>query len=440
VREKILIQTFGCAHNQADSETMSEFLIKADFDVSFYGGEKKYTDFDLIIFNTCTVKNPTEDKFFSLIQKIEKEKIPFVICGCIPQSLNFELKNKVFETKKENELIRRIQILNKHSLIGLDNLDKISLAVKKSLNGEIVHYLKRKKTERKFLPSCFENKFVAKIPILQGCLGNCTYCKTKFARGNLKSFSIKEIISQIKKANDRGVREIWLVSQDNGCYGLDIGLTLIDLLKEIVKLKLNCKVRIGMLNPNFAYLYRKELAQIITENCFYKFLHIPLQSASDNVLKEMGRKYFFDEFKKAIDVIREKNKNISYVTDIICGFPTEDENDFKKTINCVLKEEFVFVNVSKYYPRSGTIASKMKLLPTDVVKNRSSILMKLIKSQKILDKFVGKVLEVNFIEHNLGYTNNYISVIVDGEEDLSGKVCMIKIIKAERFSLKGKII
>ena len=410
---QIYIETYGCAHNQADSETMKEYLKKARFEIT------NYENCDLIIFNTCTVKNPTEDKFFS---RLKKEKKPVVICGCIPQS-----------SSDDERLIN-------YSLVGVDNLNRIIEAINETLNGNVVRFLERRNYERDFLPTHPENKFVAIVPILQGCMGNCTYCKTKFARGDLKSFSLMSILFQIKKANDEDVREIWLVSQDNGCYGLDINLTLIDLLKEIIKLNLKCKVRIGMLNPNFAYKYRNELAEILKNNCFYKFLHIPVQSGSNSVLKLMNRKYSIEEFETALKIISEKNPTITFSTDIICGFPSETEKDFEKTLNLISKWEFNIINVSKFYPRRGTVAASMKLLPTDVVKTRSSALMKFIKSQNPLKKFVNQIVEVNFVNEKIGYTDNYISVLVDSKKDLSGQVLNVKIISCGRFSLKGKLI
>ncbi len=403
---KICIFTYGCAHNQADSETMKEYLVNEGFEIV-------NEDYDLVIFNTCTVKNPTEDKFFS---KIVKEKKPLIVCGCIPQS-------------GEDER------LEKYSLVGLDNLDKIVQAVRKTLSGEKVIFLERRNFERIELPSSRDNKFIAKIPILQGCMGNCAYCKTKFARGNLRSFSMEGILNQIRKAKLEGVREIWLVSQDNGCYGLDIGLSLVDLLKEIVKINLDCKVRIGMLNPNFAYEYREELAEILMNDCFYKFLHIPAQAGSDSVLKEMGRKYNVSEFEEALKVIKKRNPSITFSTDIICGFPTETEEDFDKTLDLVSFWKFVMINVSKFYPRSGTMAAKMKLLSTDVVKKRSSKLMKLIQEQNPLKKYIGKILKVNFVSDFVGYTDNYISVFVEGVK--AGEVFDVEIISVGRFSMKG---
>lgn len=404
---KICIFTYGCAHNQADSETMKEYLVNEGFDIVT-------EDYDLIIFNTCTVKNPTEDKFFS---RLVEEKKPVVVCGCIPQS--------GFDERLEN-----------YSLVGLDNLDKIVEAVNKTILGERVVFLERRNFERTELPSSRDNKLIAKIPILQGCTGSCAYCKTKFARGNLRSFSKEGILNQIRKAKLDGVREIWLVSQDNGCYGLDIGLTLIDLLKEIVKLNLNCKVRIGMLNPEFTYLYRYELSEILQEECFYKFLHIPVQSGSNSVLKKMGRKYIVSEFEEALKVISEKNSSITFSTDIICGFPSETSDDFEKTLDLVSRLKFIMINVSKFYPRRGTVAAKMKLLPTDVVKKRSSSLMKLIKVQKFLERYIGKIIKVNFVSDSIGYTDNYISVFVENAD--AGDVLDVEIFSVGRFSMKGE--
>ncbi len=242
---KIAILTAGCSHNLSDSETMAHYLSLAGYEVFF---ERK-DDVKLIIYNTCTVKNPTEDKFFS---QLKKEKLPLVIAGCISQA------------QKNDEWLKR------YSAIGVDQLDKIVEVVEATIEGKVKHFLQKKTKDdgRDFVPIIRKNKLIGIIPILQGCLGSCHFCKTKFARGNLKSHNPELIVKQIRHAKTQGIKEIWLVSEDNGAYGLDIETNLPELLRKIAEIGEGLKIRIGMLNPEYANKYKEELIEILKHDCF----------------------------------------------------------------------------------------------------------------------------------------------------------------------------
>ena len=428
MKQTIFIKTYGCSHNIADSETMAHILSMGDYHVMGINPLlcEDINDADLIIYNTCTVKNPTEDKFFSTLAKQNKK---VVICGCIPQA---DMKNPS---------------LQPFSLLGIDRTSDVMEIVDQTLKGEIVHMLERKSDggARDFLPMIHKNNLIAIIPILQGCLGNCTYCKTKQARGHLKSFNMGLIIAQIKKAIVSNTKEIWLVSQDNGAYGIDIGSSLPELLREIAKIQGNVKIRIGMLNPNFAYEYRHELVDIMQNDIFYKFLHIPAQSGSDDILVEMKRKYSIAEFNEAIGIISKGVPGITISTDIICGFPGETEDDFEKTISLVKKWKFPVINISKFYPRRGTVAAKMKLLPTEIGKARSTQLALLrseLDAQSCWMEWRGPVLfcEKGKGESFIGRNFAYKPIMVESSEDLLGMITNVKIISRTRDYLIGKVI
>ena len=444
---RIHIKTYGCAHNMSDSETMAHFLIKEGFEVSGISNEDKESvvgdqgtkkeeelmkEADLIIFNTCTVKNPSEDKFFSALKKTDK---PTIIAGCIAQS------------ERNQEWIKEF------SAIGVNNLDDIVEISKERIKGNIIQRFNKTRIERDFIPNIRKNPQIAIIPILQGCLGNCTYCKTKFARGHLKSYPIKNIIKQIRTAKHEGVKEIWLVSEDNGAYGLDIGTTFIELLEEIIRLGEGPRIRIGMFNPEYAYKYRYELAKIFQNKIFYKFAHIPIQAGSDEVLNKMKRPYTVKEFKESIEIIKEKNPEMNFATDIICGFPTETKDDFEKTMSLVKQIEFSMINISKFYPRSGTLAAKMKLLPTKEVKTRSKEISDWFSKQNYNKKYLGKTISVIVNEEGknntlIGRTNNYRQVIITNVDDENEKKELLKskkevevIIKeTTRDDLRGELI
>lgn len=440
---QIHIKTYGCAHNMADSETMAQYLQKVGYDISGVrsedkqsvvgdGGEKTEQELikkaDLVIYNTCTVKDPSEDKFFSQLKKTD---VPVIVAGCIPQSE------------------RDAEWLNEYSAIGVEQLDKIVNVVTKTLNGEIIHELKKSKTpmSRNFVPMLRKNSLIAIIPILQGCLGSCTYCKTKFARGHLKSYPMKDIIEQIRIAKHEGIKETWLVSEDNGAYGLDIGTNFIELLKEIIKLGQGPKIRIGMFNPEYAYEYRHELAEIYQHPLFYKFAHIPIQAGNNEVLQSMKRPYTVEQFEEAINTIKEKNPEISFATDIICGFPTENQEQFEETMQLVKRHEFAMINISKFYPRSGTLAAKMKLIPTKEVKARSKEISDWFFAQNYNKKYEGTIVDVLVSEvgkYNslIARLDNYRQVIIKNcsDDSLIGKEVQVKIEETTRDDLRGLLI
>ncbi len=434
----IYIKTHGCSHNTADSETMAHYLQKAGYEISGLNAnvqefnkdlpaqEKQLmAEADLILYNTCTVKNPTDDKFFS---KLKLQTKPVVIAGCIPQS-----------QQRENWL-------KPYSAVGVNQLEAVVEVVRETLLGNVLQRLGREKTgQRDFIPSVRKNKLIAIIPILQGCLGTCTYCKTKFARGHLKSYSQELLLRQIREAKAQGIQEIWLSSEDNGAYGIDIGTTFPQLLREIAKIGGNFKVRIGMLNPEYAYLYREELATLLQKNCFYKFLHIPLQAANDEVLKHMQRPYTLAQYKEALRVLKEKNPSLSIATDIICGYPTESEEQFQETMDYMKEENFFAINISKFYPRPGTKAAKFQLLPTEIVKARSKLLTQWFATVNYNTSYLGKKIQIYVTELGkfsgtyIGRTENYTPVIVASTEDLLGKNILVHITATTRDDLRGKL-
>lgn len=428
----ICIKTFGCAHNMADSEAMAQYLVDAGYSVTF----EDDANVDLLIYNTCTVKTPTDDKFFTLLKNATK---PVVLAGCIPQSQKDALW------------------LKDYVAVGVDRLENIVEAVKARLANEHVHFLNTTSLPpaRNVLPTKRRNPHIAIIPLLQGCLGKCTYCKTKTARGKLKSYAPKDIIKQIRLAKHAGIQEMWLVSEDNGAYGLDIKTTLPDLLREIIPLAQNqnakdqpaaFRIRIGMLNPQYAYKYKHDLAEILQYDCFYKFLHIPVQAGSNNVLKDMNRPYTIEQCKDALTIIRQAIPDITFATDIIAGYPTETQDDFAQTMQFLAEENFAAINISKFYPRPQTLAAQLKPLPTKVVKARSKQVSDWFSQQNNNDCYVGKVVHAFFTEQGknnsfIGRTTNYKQVILTrADTSILGTTQQVRILSTTRDDLKGELV
>jgi threonylcarbamoyladenosine tRNA methylthiotransferase CDKAL1 len=337
---KIHIYTQGCTANQADSEVLAGLLSQAGHELT------KLADSELVIFNTCSLKSPTEHSLFRKIQDISKTK-NVIVAGCFP--LSFPEDGR----------------LENYSLIGSFDLKKIVEVVDQTLQGKRTTLLNRKAEEKLCLPRVRDNKKIAKIVISKGCLGNCAYCAGKKARGMLVSYNIEKIASDAKQAILDGCDQLYLTSQDCGCYGFDVGTDIDELLNQILNLDGRFKVRMGMANPNHIHKLLPKLLATYKHPKMRKFLHIPVQSGSDTVLKAMNRQYTIKQFKEIVTSFRKEIPNLSISTDFIVGFPGETEKEFKKTVELLnwLKPEVL--NCTKYWPRKGTEAGDLYLSTID---------------------------------------------------------------------------
>lgn len=347
---KIFVKTYGCTLNQGDSEVIKGILSKEH---KIVNTEKEA---DLIIVNTCGVKTTTQNKIMDYVKKNSENK-KVIVGGCLPSMVNIKkYAPKVittFDTKsttKINEIIKNKYTNKKEKILGK--------------------------------PRMRTKKEVAIIPIAEGCLGKpCTYCSVKIARGELKSYKKEDIIKEVKKAVNEDCNVIKITAQDTGCWGKDINDTLPNLLREILKIKRKYRIRLGMMNPNYAQEYLNELIEIYKDPKMIKFLHIPVQSGSDKILKDMKRNYKVEDFKKVVNEFRKKI-NMTIATDVIAGFPTETEEDFRKTIQFIKEMKPEVLNISMFAPRPKTEAAKLKQLKTQEIKRRSKLITEEYKKIK----------------------------------------------------------
>jgi len=446
---KFKILTYGCAMNKADSECIAGIInekFNAEIEKYFVDDAAKNFDIDeekinscnnFLIINTCIVKQPTENKILDLMRKIEykqeKERIKnVVICGCLPAAYP------------------KISTKFKFSFIGT-NVSDINKAIEETIKGR--KFIQIEKQENKLdIPKFSFNKFISIIPISEGCLGDCSYCSTKLARKNLTSYKEKEIIQTIKNAVKQGAKEIYISSQDTGCYGLDIGTNIVNLLKKISKIDGRFKVRVGMMNPNFAVRFLDELVEIFKNENFYRFIHVPVQSGSNKILADMKRDYTVEEFIKVIEGFRGINASIS--TDIIVGFPTETENDFRASVELIKRIKPDFLNLSKFCVRKHTIAErnirrKEWKYDTKIAKERSKFISKIFEEISTMNNkkwlnWEGEILtdeiECNtLIGRNFAYKKIHIKNKNEDNKELHYGFLNCKIIKAEKF-LEGEIL
>ncbi len=375
---RIFIKTFGCSANKADSLYMKTLLIKNGYVVT-----DNYKDSELVIINSCNVKQHAETKFWKEIRKCLKDKKKIIAAGCVPQS--------------DPNAVKRLKELN-ISIIGVRDIDKIIKVVKSVEKNKVISILNGK-NKRFHKIKLLVNDIIGILPINEGCLGNCSYCITKLARGKLLSYSIKEIKEQFINYLSQGVKEIWITSQDSGAYGKDIHTDLCKLLKELLSIDKDYIIRIGMMNPNHFWELRECLINIIKDKRVFKFLHIPIQSANDRILNLMRRPYNSKLLKKVFDFIYSKMNNITIATDVICGFPTETDKEFDETLKFISYIKPDVINISRFWPRPYTEASKMKQLYNQIP----------IRRAKELHELYEKIA----YEKNKRYINKEVEVLID---------------------------
>jgi MiaB-like tRNA modifying enzyme len=285
------------------------------------------------------------------------------------------------------------------------------------------------------------------IPIATGCNGHCTYCITRLARGDLKSTSPEEILYNTRKALKRGYKELRITSQDNALYGRDISYSLPGLLNEIVGLKDDFRIRVGMMNPNNIVSIADELLDVYSNDNIYKFFHLPVQSGDDGILKKMGREYDVDSFLDTVGKYRRSFPNLTLSTDVITGFPGEGEDEFQKTLELVERVRPDILNITRFSSRPGTQAEKMDdRIPSRIAKDRSRILTKIHEriSLDINRAHIGKSGKVLITKHGkndtmFGRDGNYKPVILK-EKLRIGDFVEVRILDATAIHLIGKSV
>ena len=338
------------------------------------------------------------------------------------------------------------------SIIGVHQIDRVVEVVEETLKGNTVKFLSKKKEAGKktggaslFLPKIRRNPLIEIIAINTGCLNQCTYCKTKHARGELGSYKPEQIIERAEQAFKEGVSELWLTSEDTGAYGRDIGTNLPELLWKLVDvIPDGCRMRIGMTNPPYILEHLEEIGKILQHPKIYSFLHIPVQSGSDKILSYMKREYTRADFEYIVDFLKERIPRITIATDIICGFPMESEEDFEDTINLCKKYKFPSLFINQFFPRPGTPAAIMTQVPTKEIKKRTKLLSQFFQSYHPYDHEIGEVQDVLVTEvahdkiHFVAHNCYYEQVLVPMKEEYMGKIITVKIISASKHSMKGE--
>ncbi|MHA1670497.1 MAG: tRNA (N(6)-L-threonylcarbamoyladenosine(37)-C(2))-methylthiotransferase [Promethearchaeota archaeon] len=436
IQNSFYIETYGCASNKADSQIISTILKKNNYIPT------SFSEAQFIIINTCAVKQQTENKIKNRLKELQftykgiKDK-KIIIAGCLPH-----VGDNYFEVIEQ-------LVPNYSAILDLDNFEEIPYIFEQIKTGKRNLYIPSKKSidKSEYLINYPEGKLTGIVPISEGCLGACTYCCVKNARGRLNCYDPESIVKNVAYQLKHGLKQIYLTSQDCSTYNYG-GTTLIDLIRSITNLDFQFFLRIGMLNPSFLIDNFDQLLSFYQLDNIYQFLHIPIQSGSNQVLRKMNRSYQIEDIKDKLGTLRKKFPFLTISTDIICGFPDETEEDFQKTIELInwLKPEIL--NISKYTPRPGTKASKMKQIDSKIIKERSMHLSgafrdSLVTINESWQRWKGSILvlhEGTTQNQVFGRNFAYKNVFIDDFRGSLGSFVNVEIIKVKGFNLFAELI
>lgn len=427
---RVHLESFGCSTNTADSEVLAGCLLQAGYELT-----DSIHDADVIIYNSCSVKGPTENRMIELIKRAPTEK-KVVVAGCLPLTSFDRLQKSVrFD-----------------GVVGPAAGMQIVTVVKRVLAGEKVVLLDDALHAKPVLslPRLRRSSVVSLVPVSYGCLGACAYCCVVFARGSLRSYAIEEIVQKVECDVAFGVSEFWLTSQDMACYGKDLGTNLAVLLRAVCAVSGDFRVRVGMMTPNFALDMLPALVEAFKNEKVFKFLHLPVQSGDDTVLRSMNRCYTVEEFKGVVAAFRSEFPGVTLATDVICGFPGESDEAFENTLRLIGEVKPDIVNVSKFFARPGTKAASTRenLVSQGEIKRRSAMMANLVKqlsfeqNQRWLNWKGAILIDEKGKTSNswIGRNYAYKPIVVKNTPNLLGKTLTIKIDKAFSTHLTATII
>ena len=333
----VYVKVYGCSANTADAEIAKGMLANAGYTIV---DSPRQSDINMVL--SCIVKTPTEQKVTKHLRQLAATGTPLLVAGCMPKAMAGRVEAVVPEA----------------SMVGPNDLDRVVEAVGRMLMGERAVYVDGAPSDRTCLPRVRANRLVHIAPICTGCLGDCSYCIVKCARGRLHSYPAERIVEDVRDAVDDGCREVWVTAEDTAAYR-DGDVRLPQLLNMITRVPGDFKVRVGMMTPNQAAPLLDGLVAAYASDKVYKFLHVPVQSGNDTVLRAMRRRYTAEEFKALVSRFRESFPEIGVSTDIICGFPGETQGQFRDSLELIKWLRPDVVNISRFWERPGTEASNL---------------------------------------------------------------------------------
>jgi len=394
---RYFVESYGCTMNYGEGDAISGKMKEMGYSPADSADEA-----DIVVLNTCTVIDTTERKMIDRISELKRMKKEIIVTGCMA---------KVRRS--------RISIRLPDSIIlppgSYDSLSK--MVTDKYGCGKHDDHCRSTGTGTN------TDAAAAIIPVAQGCLGNCTYCITRYARGSLNSYPLDDILEQFRYSVSNGYREILITAQDTACYGFDTGHSLPELIGKLLTVPGEYRIRIGMMNPDSLERILDELMAVMADERVYRFVHVPVQSGSDRILKAMGRRYTSSQFRDMAERMRSVHKDISISTDIISGFPGESDDDHEMSVDLIRSVSPDTVNVTRFSARPGTEAASMEEQIHGRTSKERSREMTATKSDEAMNRnmnMIGKTVRVLVTEYGkdgtmIARTGNYRPVIISGE-------------------------
>ena len=434
--KKYFLRTYGCQMNVHDSEEIKYYLESLG-----YEAVEELEKADIVVLNTCAIRENAKDKVFGYLGrckhlKKENPNLIIAIAGCLMQQ------------PKEIE-----EIHNKHQyidiIIGTHNLSELPSLIEEANNKKNQNIEVYSNSDVVFENVKYnrDSKISAWINIIYGCDKFCTYCIVPFTRGRERSRKMEEVLDEVKTLKDQGYLEITLLGQNVNAYGkdLNLGYDFATLLENVAKIGIP-RIRFVTSHP---WNFTDKMVDVIAKyDNIMPYVHLPIQSGSDEILKRMNRKYTIEEYKLLFDQIKKKVKNVAVTTDIIVGFPNETDEDFQKTLDIVNYCKFDGAYTFIFSPREGTAAARMEdKITMQVKEERLQKLNELVNKYSLESnkKLLGKTVEVLVIDKSekddskvYGYTDTMKLVNINGDKNLIGKIIPVKITDAKSFSLDGE--
>ncbi|WP_148679063.1 tRNA (N(6)-L-threonylcarbamoyladenosine(37)-C(2))-methylthiotransferase [Aeropyrum pernix] len=422
------LEVYGCSLSEFDALIMASRLEEAG-----YRRVARPEDADVILVNTCAVRLDTEQRIAERLEKLRLQ-LPdrkYVVAGCL--------------VKARPGLVARL--VPEASLLAPQAVERVLDAVDALESGRRLVVLDGRRDTRS-MPQLPITDAVVTVMIQEGCLGDCSFCITKVARRQVRSYSPRVIVERVREAVEKGAREIRLTGTDVAVYGVDLPgkPNLADLVAAILeKVEGDYRIRVGMMTPDQVEPYLDSLLDVYRDERVYKYFHLPVQSGDDEVLKIMKRNYTVSEYKAIHRRIKSRFPDAMIATDIIVGHPGETWEAFWNTVRLVEELRFEKVHLAQYSLRPHTEAASMEQVPDSVKKERSRILGKIVAEigLEINGSYVGRrvralVTERSWREGSMtGRLDNYTPIILPYEERAMGRWVYAEVEEATFFDLRS---
>lgn len=433
--KKYLVITMGCKLNENDSEKLCGMIEEMG-----YKQTENLEECDLVVFNTCCVRENAEERLFGKIGELKniKEKRGTIIAigGCMTQQKH--IQEKIKQSYHYVDLVFGTHTLNKFR----EDLKRVEEENRKirdviDIDGEVIEGLPIKRSD----------KYKASVTIMYGCNNFCTYCIVPYVRGRERSRKKEDILNEIKELAKNGYKEITLLGQNVNSYDGGDNYKFSNLLYDVCKIEGIEIVRFISPHPKD---FTDDVIKAIKENKkISRIIHLPLQSGSSNILKKMNRKYTKEQYLKLAEKMKKEIPDIVFSTDIIVGFPEETEEDFEDTLDVVRKMNYEQIYMFIYSRRVGTVADKMENQIPEEVKHQRFERLKNLYDSKVSEnnqKYIGKTEKI-LVDGTSKNNDNMLTgrndtnkvIVFEGSKELIGKIVMVKITEEHKWYLKGEI-